>query len=101
MKCKKKNIENAIGTVINDPPYLVDFGKNVAQLQQKNLKALYEMDAPVLDKPSKYEWVAIQAAEPFLIELIMGTKSVDDVLSEMESSVNAAVIEAKVKEVEE
>ncbi|AJS58934.1 hypothetical protein [Paenibacillus sp. IHBB 10380] len=77
------------------------FGKGIAQLQEKKLKALYEMDAPVLDKPSKYEWVAIQSANPSLIELIMGTKSVDDVLTEMESSVNAAVIAAKAKEVEE
>lgn len=52
---QKKNVENAIGTVIDNPPYLENIGINIPQLQQKNLKALYEMDAPELNKPSKYE----------------------------------------------
>ncbi|RJX41181.1 extracellular solute-binding protein [Paenibacillus pinisoli] len=94
-------VENGGGTVLNEFTHNDDFGKNIPELRDKNVKALFEMDLPELDRPSKYEWIAYQGAGPLLAELIMGTKSVDDVMDEMESAVNDAVIAAKAKEVEE
>jgi len=94
-------VENGGGSVLNEFPHNDDFGKNIPELHNKNLKALFEMDIPELDRPSKYEWIAYQGAGPLLAELIMGTKSVDDLMDEMESAVNDVVIAAKAKEVEE
>lgn len=93
--------ENGGGTVLNEFAHNDDFGKNIPELHDKNVKALFEMDLPELDRPSKYEWIAYQGSGPLLAELIMGTKSVDDVMDEMESAVNDVVSAAKAKEFEE
>ncbi|RJE90817.1 carbohydrate ABC transporter substrate-binding protein [Paenibacillus sp. 1011MAR3C5] len=98
---QKYMVENGSGTVLNEFTHNDNFGKNIPELQNKNLKALFEMDLPELDRPSIYEGIAYVAAAPLLAELIMGTKSVDDVMDKMESAVNDAVIAAKAKEVEE
>lgn len=94
-------VENGGGTVLSELIHNDDFGKNIPELHNKNVKALFELELPELDRPSKYEWIAYQGAGPLLAELIMGTKSVEDVMDEIESAVNDAVIAAKAKEVEE